>query len=192
MLDAMATPMFACARNANIVYANTAAEALLRENDGLSSEGRRLAGVAPAVTERLRQAIATAAKLQANDVRTDAGTLKLPRRSAAEHLTLNIAPLPQQWAGLGDKAQGPAVLVTVQREKTFADFARAGLLEAYDLTDAELRLLCALSGGGALPEVARRLGIRHTTARTHLQHIFDKTQTHRQAELLALVRRISH
>jgi DNA-binding CsgD family transcriptional regulator len=116
--------------------------------------------------------------------------LQLRRRSAAGHGALNIVPLQQQWAGLGDKAQ--AVLVTVQREKTLADLARSGLRKTYGLIEAELRLLYALSSGGALPEVARRLGIGHTTARTHLQHIFDKTQTHRQAELLALVRGLTH
>lgn len=61
----------------------------------------------------------------------------------------------------------------------------------YRLTTAELRLVRAMAFGGALTAVASRLGISHATARTHLKHIFDKTQTRRQAELLQLVQRLA-
>jgi Bacterial regulatory proteins, luxR family len=40
-------------------------------------------------------------------------------------------------------------------------------------------------GGG--PLVAQDLGISETTVRTHLRHVFQKTGTHRQADLAKLV-----
>lgn len=58
---------------------------------------------------------------------------------------------------------------------------------SYRLTGAEHRLLAILFEGCALPEAAARLGIARTTARSHLQHIFDKTGARRQAELLRTI-----
>jgi DNA-binding CsgD family transcriptional regulator len=40
---------------------------------------------------------------------------------------------------------------------------------------------------GGVPEVAPVLGISETTVKTHLQHVFDKTGTRRQADLVKLV-----
>jgi DNA-binding CsgD family transcriptional regulator len=38
--------------------------------------------------------------------------------------------------------------------------------------------------GETVERVAARLGVRLCTVRTHLQRIYDKTNTHRQAELV--------
>ena len=57
----------------------------------------------------------------------------------------------------------------------------------YKLTGGELRLLLALTQGLGAKEAADMLGISEPTARTHLQHIFSKTDTTRQTELLRLL-----
>jgi DNA-binding CsgD family transcriptional regulator len=58
---------------------------------------------------------------------------------------------------------------------------------AFQLTPAELRVLFAIIEVGGAPEVAQVLGISETTVKWHLRHLFDKTGTHRQAELVKLV-----
>ena len=190
MLDAVPTAMFACDASAQIVYANAAGEALLRENDGLKSEGTRLTASTAGATEKLRCAIATAARIDRGNARQDRGTLELSSRGGVERLLLEISPLARHSTEV-DGNKRPAVLVAAHRDRASIDLARAGLYETYNLTDAEVRLLAAMFVGGGLPDVARRLGIRHTTARTHLKHIFEKTQTHRQGDLLQLVRRLA-
>jgi FixJ family two-component response regulator len=40
---------------------------------------------------------------------------------------------------------------------------------------------------GGVPEIAPVLGISETTVKTHLQHVFEKTGTQRQADLVKLV-----
>jgi DNA-binding CsgD family transcriptional regulator len=57
----------------------------------------------------------------------------------------------------------------------------------YRLTGGELRVLLALTQGLGAKEAADMLGISEPTARTHLQHIFSKTDTTRQADLLHLL-----
>jgi DNA-binding CsgD family transcriptional regulator len=57
----------------------------------------------------------------------------------------------------------------------------------FGLTKAEQGLLDMLVQGASLPDAARMLGVARSTARTHLQHLFDKTGKRRQVDLLRLV-----
>jgi DNA-binding CsgD family transcriptional regulator len=57
----------------------------------------------------------------------------------------------------------------------------------HKLTDSELRVLLALDHGLGAKEWAALLAIGEPTVRTHLQHIFAKTGTTRQANLLSLL-----
>jgi DNA-binding CsgD family transcriptional regulator len=41
--------------------------------------------------------------------------------------------------------------------------------------------------GADLNHISEELSISLPTVRTHLQHVFDKTDTHRQAELVRLL-----
>lgn len=58
---------------------------------------------------------------------------------------------------------------------------------SFGLTRAEGRLLAALFEGCSVPEAADRLGVARSTARTHLQRVFDKTGVRRQGDLVRLV-----
>lgn len=60
-------------------------------------------------------------------------------------------------------------------------------IRRFGLTPAEGRLLKILCTGASVQQAAARLGVARTTARTHLQRIFDKSGAHRQGELQRLV-----
>jgi DNA-binding NarL/FixJ family response regulator len=66
------------------------------------------------------------------------------------------------------------------------------LRRLFDLTPAEARLAQALTCGDSLEEVAERLNVKMTTARTQLAAIFAKTHTSRQAQLVAILSRLAH
>ena len=57
----------------------------------------------------------------------------------------------------------------------------------FDVTPREAQLCAALAVGRSLKAAAALLGMRLSTARAHLDHIFSKTGTHRQAELVLLL-----
>jgi DNA-binding CsgD family transcriptional regulator len=61
------------------------------------------------------------------------------------------------------------------------------IANVFKLTSAEMRVLMMVVQLGGAREVAPVLGISEPTVRTHLQHIFDKTNTSRQADLVKLV-----
>jgi DNA-binding CsgD family transcriptional regulator len=70
--------------------------------------------------------------------------------------------------------------------------SEARLRQLFDLTPAEARLARGLARGDALEEVAGELNIKMTTARSQLASIFSKTQTRRQAGLVAILIRLAH
>ena len=57
----------------------------------------------------------------------------------------------------------------------------------YGLTPAESRLALRLTTGEALRAAASALDINYETARTMLKRVFEKTGTHRQAELVIVI-----
>jgi DNA-binding NarL/FixJ family response regulator len=56
----------------------------------------------------------------------------------------------------------------------------------YGLTKSELRVLLAMLPGLGVKQVAEKLGIGESTVKTHLQHIYSKTGTSKQTELMRL------
>ena len=67
------------------------------------------------------------------------------------------------------------------------------LLIAAHLTPGELRVLYAvIELGGGVRAIADVLGISQATVKTHLHHIFQKTGTRRQIDLVKLVAGISN
>ena len=81
----------------------------------------------------------------------------------------------------------PAAIVFVADPDSAPRTAPDQLRNLYRLTPAEAAVAIAIARGGGLQAVADELGISLTTARTHLQHVFEKTETRRQAELGRLI-----
>ncbi|MHC2018729.1 helix-turn-helix transcriptional regulator [Methylobacterium sp. CM6247] len=65
------------------------------------------------------------------------------------------------------------------------------LQSIFSLTPAEARLAVLITGGATPTEAGKFQGISVATVRTQLSAIYTKTHTHRQAELVTLVSRLS-
>lgn len=61
------------------------------------------------------------------------------------------------------------------------------LMGLFDLTPAETRFAIGLTSGASLRDVSQSLGLTESSGRTYLARIFEKTGTHRQAELITLL-----
>jgi DNA-binding CsgD family transcriptional regulator len=57
----------------------------------------------------------------------------------------------------------------------------------FGLTPAEARLALHLIAGETPQSAALKLNVSYETARSHLKNIFNKTGTHRQAELVVVI-----
>jgi len=69
------------------------------------------------------------------------------------------------------------------REVPQADF----LEDRFDLTPAQARLVVQLVAGDSLRSAAKALGVKYETVRSCLKAVFQRTGTHRQAELVLTV-----
>ena len=86
---------------------------------------------------------------------------------------------------------GGRVLLLLTDLEAKSQPAASVLIAAFGLTDAEARLAVILCGGGSLELACETLHMARETGRNHLKSIFAKTNTHRQAELVLLLARLS-
>lgn len=57
----------------------------------------------------------------------------------------------------------------------------------FGLTNAESDVALRVMRGDGLKPISADIALSRATVNTHLQHVFDKTDTHRQAELVRLL-----
>jgi DNA-binding CsgD family transcriptional regulator len=168
---------------ARVFFTNSAAERTLRANAGLFLGHDGLRAGTPAETRLLRQTIANCAEPR-DQLGGAGGRLRLSR----EHRTpLSALVIPHRarlsWI---DLLRPRAVLFITDPEEA-AVVCRERLRQDFGLTPAEAGFTREVLKADGLQAAADRLGISLTTARTHLAHVFDKTGTRRQAELVRLV-----
>jgi DNA-binding CsgD family transcriptional regulator len=169
----------------HVVYVNEVAEASMRLRRGICYAHGRICAVDPQTDRKLESLVLDSGR--PNGLTLPGGSIPLLDASGTMTHVIHVMPLSAATtAALLDKDH-PAVglfIVDLQRETTFDLINRFALI--YRLTPGEARVLQRLVAGEGLVEVAERLGISEGTARTHLKHIFYKTDTHRQTELLRL------
>jgi len=176
VLDGLAVAVLLLGADLRLLHGNRAGEALLRTGDPLGRRAGRLAaprGVAAAIAAALAQ---PAARLNRRGLGIPA------RRSDGDELVLHLLPL----GGSGPLPDAAAALFVAP-----AILPRPAPLEAiaelFDLTPTEARVLELVGRGRSGTEAAAALGIAISTARSHLLRVFEKTGTHRQADLVALL-----
>jgi len=67
--------------------------------------------------------------------------------------------------------------------------AETTIRQLYGLTEREADVFGAITRGRSAREAARDLAISYNTIKTHLRHIFLKTETASQADLIRLASR---
>jgi len=188
-LDQLAFGVILVDRHARVVLANRAAEAMLAQGDGIGADASGLRAATPAQTAALRRLVARAADRAR--VVGRGGALRLDRPSLGRPLSVLVAPVGAAAAGGAWLPEPrPAAIVFVadpeQRHRPPASHLR----EIYGLTAAEAATAEAIAQGQGVKDAAEALGIAPSTLRWHLQRVFEKTGTARQAELARLVERL--
>jgi DNA-binding CsgD family transcriptional regulator len=82
---------------------------------------------------------------------------------------------------------GRYMLVLVTMQAPAPSLSEPMLMEAFGLTTAEARVLAGLMKGYNIARLAVELRITCRTVKAHLQKLFDKTGTRRQADLVSKV-----
>lgn len=159
-----------------LLAANRPARALLAETG--EGGGRQLG-------QLVRQSFRLAAKSGRQRFLLPA-SLRTEGRSEPEdgwQLRIELLALPPRW----DLEEQPVAAVALSRPAEALAPEAAALAALHGLTPAEAEVVRLLVGGGRLGDAPRRLGMSRETAKTHLRHVFVKTGTNRQADLIRLV-----
>jgi DNA-binding CsgD family transcriptional regulator/PAS domain-containing protein len=184
-LSALTSGVYLVDRLGRIIYMNQAAERQVDDGKVLHIENNRLAPIdrvaLAALSSDLDQAIAD--KVAA---RPDGGfSLALPSTEGTG-LVATILPLHRGERRNLCGAFAAMAAIFVQDPVVVPPFAGEAFAKLYGLTGSELRVLLAMAPGLSVKEAAEVLGIGETTAKTHLQHIYAKTGTSKQTELMHL------
>ncbi|QPF85423.1 hypothetical protein IC762_03570 [Bradyrhizobium genosp. L] len=85
---------------------------------------------------------------------------------------------------------GARAILLIRDLEGSAAFDQALLSATFELTPAQARLATRLARGTSIEDAAKEAGVALATARNQLKAIFQKTGTHRQAELVALLHKV--
>jgi DNA-binding CsgD family transcriptional regulator len=169
-----------------VTVCNQHAEEIVRQADGLSLIKSRLCATANGEAEVLDRLIANAVGA-ARPVAS--GIAIVHRPSLRQPFVLIVSPLTSTTEVTDDPSRPRAVVLV--KDPSDADRANTELLiDLFGLTRRESEVALTIVAGPGLRAAAQQLGIALTTARTHLQHVFEKTRTRRQSELTSLVLQI--
>jgi DNA-binding CsgD family transcriptional regulator len=173
---------------ANVLFANALARAVLETGNGLVLNGGFLASTDGADT--LQRLIASCARGVGPLRGPLGGELEVRRGPNRPCLHVTVTPLRSKdpdsgipWLGL----RPPAAIVTVVDPESGRRQLAQNLHSRFGLTGAETGLAAEILKGDGRAAAARRRGISVATARAQLSSIFEKTGTHRQAELVHLL-----
>ena len=183
-VDALAAGVFLLADDGHIVRANQSARALLDAGEIVRVDRGALAAVETRARAALRDAVTSAAH---GDRGLGTKGLAIPLGGESTPHVAHVLPLTSGIRRQAGVTYAATVAVFVHRAAIEGRTPIDALAQHYELTPAELRVLVAIVEVGGVPEVAPVLGISETTVKTHLRHLFEKTGTNRQSDLVRVV-----
>jgi DNA-binding CsgD family transcriptional regulator/PAS domain-containing protein len=166
-----------------VVHLNPAAEAIVASADGLCVRSGYLRATVARTDGVLDLAVHRAFSRGRSTVATG-GCVAVPRLSGLRPYVVRVIPLNPE--GRVGEASSTVLVVIADPEREPQPESEA-LRRLYGLTKTEAAVAVRVLGGSGLKPIADDMSLSLATVRTHLQHVFDKTDTHRQAELVRLL-----
>ncbi|HEV2503950.1 MAG TPA: helix-turn-helix transcriptional regulator [Mesorhizobium sp.] len=166
-----------------VMHANSAALDHIRKGLDLKiGIGGCLQAVRPADDAALQRLIASSIQAPA-DGTPSGGSYALHSSNSPHPILLQVVPLGRS-NGDGKLSSALILLVNPQAQ---AEFPSSVLRQTYRLTRAETDVALAVARCPGLQAVADELSVSLSTVRVHLQRVFEKTGTNRQADLIRLM-----
>jgi len=169
-----------------IVYANESATRMMSEAKII----RRGTGDVLQVNDtdanaKLRDALSGSERAEPElEVR---GTAISVRSTDGERYLAHVLPLTSGARRSSGAVRSAAAAVFIRKAPLDLPSPLETVAKLYRLTPAELRVLYAVMEAGGVSAISSMLGISEATVKTHIQHLFEKTGTRRQTDLVKLV-----
>jgi DNA-binding CsgD family transcriptional regulator len=167
-----------------VMHANAAGVAMLIDGGVLRAPGGRLM-VPIAEGEALLEAIRLSGGEDA--ALGDHGVAVPLADSDGERYVAHVMPLTSRTRRRAGLRYAASAALFIHKAALQMPSAPEVIAKTFKLTPGELRVLLAIVQTGGVAVAAEALGVSEATIRTHLQHLFAKTGTSRQADLVKLV-----
>jgi DNA-binding CsgD family transcriptional regulator len=164
-----------------LINLNSAAQCIARAEDGVRIRSGRIIADRADTGLQLQRAIHLALGAEGSKVRSGRSFL-CARPSGKRPYVVHVLPLHR--GGTDETLTGARALVLIIDPEHQPEPPAALLRRLHGLTKTEAQIALRVSRGADLKQIAEEQSISLATVRTHLQHVFDKTDTHRQAELV--------
>jgi DNA-binding CsgD family transcriptional regulator len=184
-IDAVAASVFLVTPQGELAHANALGQAMLDTGDPIKLQSGVLIASDAGVQASLQRAFADSLH---GDAAMEANGMALPlvdqtgRRYIAHVLPLSSGV--RRKAGMYHSA---VAALFVREAKVDLPAAINAAAQLYGLTPAEERVIRGVIELGSIPPVAALLGTAPSTVKKHLEHVFEKTGTKRQADLVKLI-----
>lgn len=184
-LDGLAAAIFLTDAAGRIVHANTAAHAMLADTAVVRSSAGKLVAANANADHALHDIFMNA---ESGDTAVGTTGIAVPLSSLdGERYVAHVLPLTAGARRKAGVAYSAVAAVFVRKAALDPPHPLETIASMFKLTPAEMRVLMMIVDIGGVPEVASMLGLSEATVKTHLQHVFDKTVTKRQADLVKLI-----
>ncbi len=169
----------------HILFKNDHAQEVLNGQDGIKQQASRIKCRNKSAQQSLDEAIDRVIEQAASNRPVQGQALTMTRPSCKRPYSLLISPL---WANLirieSDHLDYPLATVFIH-DPEVAPNSQAGILrQLYQLTRTEAEILDRLVHGDSVKVQADKMQVQDNTVRQHLKHIFEKTETASQVELI--------
>ncbi len=178
-LDRLGVTAFIVNANGVVHQQNECAHNLLAGDASVRVPNSRLRFSDPALNTTLEGALRRATQVPRR-------SSLFPLRSGSNEVhEVNVSPL--QPAGDSGALQAlPLALVVIARPRPDAERIARRVRRLYGLTEAEGRVVAALTLGETVDQIATAHGVRVSTVRAQVRAIFEKTGVHRQTDLVRI------
>lgn len=184
-LDGLASAMFLVDGTGRIIHANASGHVMIGDANVLRAPNGGLRTFDAKADQTLLDIFTAAA---AGDAAVGVKGVAVPIAARdGERYVAHVLPLTAGKRRRAGTAYTAVAALFVRKAALDLPSPFETIAVQFRLTPAELRVLFAVIEVGGVPEVAEVLGITQATAKTHLHHIFQKTETDRQVDLVKLV-----
>jgi DNA-binding CsgD family transcriptional regulator/PAS domain-containing protein len=188
IMDRLPLGIFLLDARGRVVQMNAAARTIVDRSDALRLDRGVLVALETRADVQLQRMIFGAGAAGSGRNLTLGGTCTLPRSKGGHPLSAMIAPTGV--TGIFPSSRRASVVVLVEEPVQRPPVPFVLFSKSFKLSQAEALLAQRLLTGLSLRQAADELGIRESTARSHLKRVFAKTGARRQSDLI--LRALTH
>jgi DNA-binding CsgD family transcriptional regulator len=185
-VNGLLKPLFLLNRAGSILFANDAADRLVKEGKVAALRNGLLSLPPEKAQKQFVKALKDVGGVDGSG-HARAASFRSPNRSGDGAVLVLVKSAGDAKPRLGSHEPAAAVYLIDPRSSDQVD--RGDLEILFELTPAESSLAALIAERKTLKQAAAETGVSMNTVRTHLKHILAKTGCRRQAELVALVLR---